>query len=361
MKKILTLLSIIAILATAAACEEKDLPKEPTETQQSEIEGYEIKYCVRKENLISALPIEGEMINGYYSLMAPKSLEVLISDAYSIITAKLVSVEQDESTYNLKYYNFEIEECIKGNADNLPSVQIEIFDYAFGKPSPFTDNNAKEYVAPYEIGARYFLCVGKYQYVYAKGEKIEYYLYMNAFSLLDGDNIVKLMQQIRPYEGTYPKDMDSFKEKVANIVGDIEENGKAKGCGFIESESIKEIANFAPIIIEVRKKGEADTEASSVTDIYEMELLKIHKGELKETVRIYADEENDLGEGEEFLLFLSEPQSESEYYYLASPEGSVISAEDIEKYNEAINFIYPKEEKTGFIELIKSFIKNIFG
>lgn len=359
MKKIFILLSIILILSTASACDVKDIPEVPTEPQ-IDAKKFDVKYFESKE-----LSQEEKLEFSEYLIMdillaSPISLADLIDDSYSIITAELKSVEQDEKIKNLRFYEFEIETLIKGNADNLSSIRLEIYDYAFGETSINVIYKDDGYSPPYDIGGRYLLFIGKHQYVYAKNNKIEYYLNMNAFSLLEGNNIKKLMQQTHPHKGTYPKDMDSFKGKIASIVDDTKENGMAHGSDFIDSRDIKAIADFAPIIIEVRKKSKADTEASSVTDIYQMELVKIHKGELCESIRIFANAKNGLGEGDDYLLFLSESQGESYSYYLASPDGSVISVADTEKYNKAMKYIYPEEEKTGLLEFIKAALANLF-
>ena len=107
---------------------------------------------------------------------------------------------------------------------------------------------------PYEIGAEYLLFIGKHQYVYAKQDKIEYYLDMNAFSKMNGENIICLMQQTRKQDGAYPATIGKLKEKVAELVENPKDNGIAHGNDFIYSESIPEIIDFAPVIVASQKE-----------------------------------------------------------------------------------------------------------
>ena len=65
--------------------------------------------------------------------------------------------------------------------------------------------------------------------------------------------------------------------------------------------------------------------------IYELEIVTIHKGEVPDSFSIQADAKNDIDDAEEFLLFLSPPESESGRYMLASPQGSVIPLSDARK------------------------------
>ena len=81
---------------------------------------------------------------------------------------------------------------------------------------------------------------------------------------------------------------------------------------------------------------------------------------MPDSFSIKADAKNGIDDAEEFLLFLSPPESESGRYMLASPLGSVIPLSDTTDYNQAIKYLYP-EDKGGFLDKVKSFFTEIFG
>lgn len=360
-KKLLLMVLILMATTIVISCNVNNDIQESSQKQETSYEDYEIEYRVYKENPVSQVVMEGEALQMMdVVLRRPKSIDDLIRESYSIVTAELMGVVQDESIYSIRYYDFDIKQCIKGDMDELSKINIRIDDYAFGESSTFIINKDDGYIPPYEIGAEYLLFIGKHQYVYAKQDKIEYNLDMNAFSKLNGENIICLMQQTRKQEGAYPETISKLKEKVAELVENAKNNGVAHGNDFIYSESIPEIIDFAPVIVKVKKKSKTEDKPWMLVGVYELELLNIHKGEIPDSFSIKADAKNGIDDAEEFLLFLSPPESESGRYMLASPQGSVIPLSDTERYSQAIKYLYPEEER-GFLDKVKSFFTGLFG
>ena len=363
LKKTLFFLLTAMLIIASAACAAETVPGEPVQMQQALWDEYGILCRVYKE-VITPTPAPAENGEEYWEMVDvvlrnPVSFDELAAGSYSIVTAKLLSVEQDKEFFSKRYYDFEIEECIKGDADNQPSVTLALNDFVFGETSTFIVNKDDGYVPPYEIGGRYLLFLGKSQIVIEKTDKTKYFLENNAFSLLSGDELTELMQQTKPHGGQYPKTLGLIKEKIAVILQNPEENGEVLGCEFIESDDMAEIADFAQVIIETKRKDGAIPESSDNFDVYQMEIISIHKGELNKFAEISLSEEK-VGSSDGYLLFLVSSEDMSGHYLPASPQGSVIPVSDAERYNEAMEYLYPEEEKQGLFARIGEFIGKLF-
>ncbi len=361
-RKLILVVLISMVTLIFISCGGNNDTQESPQTQETSYEDCKIEYRVYKENPVSQVVIEGETDTLQMMdvlLRMPKSIDDLIRESYSIVIAELTGVMRDESIYSVRYYDFDINQCIKGDMDELSKINIRIDDYAFGESSTFIVNKDDGYIPPYELGASYLLFIGKSQYVYDKKDKIEYYLDMNAFSKLNGENIISLMQQACKQEGAYPATIGKLKEKVSELVEEPKDNGLASGNDFIESENIPEIIDFAPVIVEVKKKSKMEDDPGMLVDIYELELMDIHKGEVPDSLFIRANAKNGIDDAEEFLLFLSPPANGSGTYMLASPQGSVIPLSDAERYSQAIKYIYP-EDNGRFWDKVKSFFTGLF-
>ena len=148
-KKLLLMVLILMATTIFISCGVNNDIQESSQKQETSYEDYEIEYRVYKENPVSQVVIEGE--NDTLQMMdvvlrRPESIDDLIRESYSIVTAELTGVVQDESIYSIRYYDFDIKQCIKGDMDELSKINIRIDDYAFGESSTFIINKDDGYI-----------------------------------------------------------------------------------------------------------------------------------------------------------------------------------------------------------------------
>ena len=123
-KKIILVVLILMATTIFISCNVNNISAEPTPTQINSTE-YDLKYMVDKELSQEKKEEFSEYVVLDILIASPIPLDELIGESYSIITAKLKSVEQDSTIKNLRYYEFETQENIKGNADNLSLIKLK--------------------------------------------------------------------------------------------------------------------------------------------------------------------------------------------------------------------------------------------
>ena len=323
MKKLSFILILLILLSAFSSCMKNETIEATKVIENKEKKDNDLYY--QAEDNQSELEVGvGQALFG-----EKLSLDKLIEESYTIFIGKFISVEQDEMILNQRYYCFSVVECLKGNADGEKEISVIIHDFSLPLESAGDD---KSY---FQEGQKYILFLSKSESIF-RGDK---YLLKDSFiAAIKDDKIFEIYQQGEPYSGDRLEDKATLKSKIDEILVDSKENGIPDGYSHIDSDNIQEIVEFTDIILEAVVYEEVGRSTNGDMYTYSINVNRIIKGNVEGQILICVSNKDEVKVGEEYLFMLSAQYQGGRKYTISSFD-SVVSIDNIEKYEEYMNYI----------------------
>lgn len=281
---------------------------------------------------------------------APRELDEILDDCYSIARGTLVGIRDSEpgreltSIGDYKYYTFDITECYMGDLDGKESIELQIYD-----ASSYLRPDKKPYMIK---GNEYVLLISKRLDV----NRSDKYDNQSLIIGLVGDKIdgVYYVGDKYPYE--FPSTIEELEIKISEFYDDPTQNGNTYGYDYTESSDIREIVDFSEyiaricIIEDIAQIEGVEREFS----LYEANVIENIKGQLNEKISLSIPvSKTDIGS--EYLVLL---MSDNESFCSLSSHYSYIPLSDTEQVEKYLDAYYNPEPEEDIEVTSSNIIKN---